>query len=65
MIGWTNRGFMVLADRLLNLRALTPDGRTVYFATEAQRGTEVELPAGIYIITAQGGFSPVKIVVAQ
>lgn len=60
-IGWTDEGFNVLSDRLVNLRVITPDGRTVYFVEEALRGHSVILPVGIYIITADHAGKPVKL----
>lgn len=61
LIGWTDDGFMVLAESLRNLRVYTPDGRTVYTADQLQRGQAVSLPAGIYIIAADG-YRPARLV---
>ena len=61
-IGWTDEGFNVLSERVVNLRVTTPDGRLVYFATEAFRGESIQLPQGIYIISSDNGGQPVKIV---
>lgn len=60
LIGWTDEGFTVLAERLTNLRVLGADGRCVISLTEAQRGQEIELPTGMYIVTADR-LRPVKI----
>lgn len=61
LIGWTDDGFMVLAESLRNLRVYSPDGRTVYTSDEALRGQSVTLPTGIYIIAADG-FRPARLV---
>lgn len=52
LIGWTDEGFTVLAERLTNLRVLGADGRCILALAQAQRGQSIELPVGVYIVTA-------------
>ncbi len=61
-IGWTDNGFIVLSDLVVNLRVMTPDGKVVYFAERALRGEEIPLPQGIYIVTSERGGKAFKIV---
>lgn len=62
LIGWTDNGFILLSDIVANLRVTTPDGKVVYFAERVLRGQEVELPQGIFIVTAERGGKPLKII---